>query len=89
MLLGGLLVLLLGLLLAACTTDRPAIVLPPPERLEPVAFPVVPEGEADCDGTSCLSDRQAAGLMADLADALRRANARILWLGDWARGLGD
>lgn len=83
----SLLALCLAPLLTACETDRPAIVLPPVERLEPVAFPAVPVGEAVCDGQPCLSDRETGVLIADLAKALDQANARILWLRDWARGL--
>ncbi|MGD9470598.1 MAG: hypothetical protein AB7G24_00705 [Novosphingobium sp.] len=86
----ALLALPLALLLTACGTERPAIVLPPADRLAPVAFPAVPDGEALCDdGAPCLSDRQVAGVMADLANALDLANAKILWLADWARALGD
>lgn len=76
-------------LLIACATDRAAIVLPPAERLDPVQFPIVPEGEALCDGFRCLSDRETGILIADLANALDLANAKILWLRDWAAGLGD
>lgn len=74
---------------SSCGTDRPAIVLPPAERLEPVAFPAIPDGEAVCEGRPCLSDRESATLMADLAKALDQANARILWLGDWAKSLSN
>ena len=77
-----------ALLLTACGQDRPAIALPPADRLEPVAFPVVPVGEAECDGAPCLSDRETGVLIADLAKALDQANARILWLKDWAKGMG-
>lgn len=83
----SLLGLLLAPLLTACATDRPAIVLPPAERMEPIAFPTIPAGEAVCDGKPCLSDRESATLMADLAKALDQANARILWLRDWAQEL--
>jgi hypothetical protein len=70
-----------------CGTDRPTITLPPAEKLEPVAFPTIPVGEASCEGQPCLSDREAAVLIADLSKALDTANAKLLWLGDWARGL--
>lgn len=85
--------LLLGplpaLLLTACGTDRPAIAFPPADRLEPVAFPVVPVGEAVCDGEPCLSDHQVANLLADLGHALDIANTKLLWLKDWASRLAD
>ena len=55
--------------------------------MEPVAFPSIPEGEAVCDGAPCLSDKETGVLIADLAKALDQANARILWLRDWAQGL--
>src|SRR5438045_4044231 len=47
---------------------------PPPERFAVVAAPMVPEGEAVCDGKPCLSDRQIGQLLDGLIDALERAN---------------
>jgi hypothetical protein len=76
-------VLLCAQLLTACGTDRPAVQLPPAEWTEPVAFPAVPEGEAVCDGKPCLSDRESANLMADLANALDQANAKLQRIADW------
>ena len=78
---------LLAPLLTACGTDRPAVQLPPVEWTEPIAFPAVPKGEAVCDGKPCLSDRESANLMADLANALDQANAKLLKLADWVRGM--
>jgi len=79
--------LCLGLLATSCGPVRPAIALPPVERLEPVAFPVIPSGEAVCDGQPCLSDAETGTLLADLAKALDDANAKLLWLRDWAKGM--
>lgn len=62
--------------------------LPPAEWTEPVAFPVIPAGEAVCDGAPCLSDAETGSLIADLANALDQANAKLLKLGDWAREMG-
>ena len=78
---------LLAPLLTACGTDRPAVQLPPIEWTEPVAFPEVPQGEAVCDCKPCLSDRESANLMADLANALDQANAKLLKVRDWVRGM--
>lgn len=74
-------------LLTNCADERPAIAPPPADRLEPVSYPAIPAGEAICEGKPCLSDREAAGLIADFANALDQANARILWLRDWAAGM--
>ena len=79
-------VLLAGQLLTACG-ERPVVALPTADRFEPVAFPVVAAGEAVCDGKPCLSDRETGALMADLAQALDQANAKLMWLGDWVRGM--
>ena len=79
-------VLLAGQLLTACG-ERPVVALPTADRFEPVAFPVVPVGEAVCDGKPCLSDRETGALMADLAQALDQANAKLMWLGDWREGM--
>ena len=79
---------LLALSLTGCGTDRPAIVLPPQERFDPVPFPIVPAGEAICDdGKPCLSDGQVATLLADFAKTLDDANGKIQWLGVWAKAL--
>jgi hypothetical protein len=48
-----------------------------------VAAPVVPAGEALCDGQPCLSDAETATLIADYDAALREANARLAWLKTW------
>lgn len=76
-------------LLTACGEDRPQVGIPPAEWTAPVAWPVVPEGEAVCwDEESgapepCLSDLQSAKVMGDLGDALDDANGRLLRLRDW------
>jgi len=79
--------LLLGLLsiplLTACGDVRPQTILPPASRAEPVAYPIIPAGEAVCDGNPCLSDAQAGTLLADLAKALDEANSRLIWLRDY------
>lgn len=82
------LVLLCVPLLTACDPARPRLALPPVERAEPVAYPVIPIGEAECDGNPCLSDAQSARLIGGLADALDAANARLLWLRDWIATAG-
>lgn len=79
----------LALLLTACGTARPVLVLPPAERAQTVPFPAVPEGEALCEGQPCLSDRETGVLLADLAAALDQANARLAWLQDWIAAAGD
>lgn len=83
-----LLALPLVLLLTACGTDRPRIALPPAERAAEVAYPPIPAGEAVCDGKPCLSDRETAGVMAGLANALDEANRRLSWLRDWITTAG-
>jgi hypothetical protein len=69
------------------------LALPPIERTEPVAYPVVPRGEALCPDPAgatkpCLSDRETAAVIAGLADALDTANGRLLWLRDWIATAG-
>ncbi len=81
--------LCLALLLNGCGTDRVVLTPPPIERTEPVAYPVVPAGEAVCDGNPCLSDRQTGQVISDLTDALDAANAKLIWLREWAKGLGE
>lgn len=83
LLLASLLGLLLALLLTACGTERVRLALPPADRATSIAFPAVPQGEALCDGAPCLSDRQTALLIADLAKALDLANGKLDWLHDW------
>ena len=75
--------LLSTLLLISCGDERPRLVLPPVARAVPVAPPAVPIGEATCDGSPCLSDRETAGLLAGYASALDEANRRLAWLRDW------
>lgn len=89
----GLLGLLFVPLLTACAKDslgdRPQVGTPPPEWTEPVAWPVVPDGEAQCrdeasgETVACLSDRESADLLAALGDALDAANGKLQRLGDW------
>ena len=76
------------LLLTSSGNDRPVLTLPPIERTAPVADPVIPDGEALCEGAPCLSDRQTGELLADYAKALDTANARLLWLHDWIKSAG-
>jgi hypothetical protein len=83
-----LLALPLVLLLPACGTERPRIALPPAERAAEVAYPPIPTGEAVCDGKPCLSDRETAGVIAGLANALDEANRRLSWLRDWITTAG-
>jgi hypothetical protein len=66
---------------------RPVTVIPPIERTAPVAYPVIPEGEAVCDGAPCLSDAETGTLLADFAGQLDEANARLTWLRNWFAGL--
>lgn len=70
-------------LLTACGPAKVRLALPPIERTAPVAFPAIPIGEATCGTAPCLSDREAATVMADLAKALDEANTKLLWLRDW------
>lgn len=79
---------LAALLLTACGDARPVLTLPPVERTATVAMPVVPAGEAVCDGQPCLSDRETGALIADLAHALDLANAKLSWLHDWITTAG-
>lgn len=85
----GLLGLLFVPLLTACANERPPVGTPPPEWTAPVAWPVVPAGEAQCPDQEtgalepCLSDRETADLLAGLADALDAANGKLQRLGDW------
>lgn len=77
-------------LLSACGADEVRST-PPASRFAPVAAPVAPAGEAQCDddrdGTTepCLSDRQFGSLFDAVVDALERANAKLEWLGDYYR----
>ncbi len=77
------------LLLIGCGQERVVLTPPPIERTEPVAYPVVPAGEAVCEGAPCLSDRETGQVIADLTDALDAANAKLLWLRTWAKSLAD
>lgn len=70
-------------LLTACGNERPAISLPPAERAAPVGYPVIPAGEALCDGKLCLSDRQTGALLGDSWNAIDACNAKLFWFGDW------
>lgn len=91
----ALLALPCALLLTACGEERIRIAAPPPEWIEPVAWPDIPPGEALCEievpddnqasGAleRCLSDRESADLMAGLGDALDAANGKLLRLKDW------
>ena len=77
-----------SLALSACGTERPVSTLPPIERADPVAYPAIPAGEATCDGSRCLSDRQSGELIGALADKLDEANRRLLWLRDFIKSAG-
>lgn len=72
------LVLLAALALTACGPTIPVISTPPPERFAPVAEPPVPAGD---------SDQEVSGYIIQLVDALRAANAKLLWLDDWRKGV--
>ena len=80
-----LLALLPALWLSACAARPLTIAAPPAEWAAPVEAPAVPPGEALCDGAACLSDRQIAALLDQMATALETANLRLLRLGDWIR----
>ncbi len=89
------LALLCALLPTACATVPKDPAAPPIEWSEPVAWPELPPGEATCpagdavgSAIPCLSDRQAAQLMAGLADALDEANGRLANLRDWFAAYG-
>lgn len=80
------------LLLTACAPARIETIKPPPERITPVVYPVIPEGRVSCSDEpekQCLDDEQAARLLSAFADALDAANAKINWLRDYFAGLPD
>lgn len=77
------------LLLTGCETERVRLATPPVEWTAPVAPPVVPAGEAQCEGNPCLSDRETATLIADYDAALAQANAALLKLRDWIVAAGN
>ena len=79
----------LALLLIGCGSERVVLTPPPLDRTEPVAYPAVPDGEAVCDGAPCLSDRQTGQLISDLTDVVDAANAKLLWLREWAKALAE
>ena len=89
-----LLALCLALPLGAfqCHADAPVRSTPPPARFAPVAAPVAPAGEAQCDDDRdgklepCLSDRQIGQLLDQAADALCAANDKLAWLSDYYLG---
>jgi len=74
----SLLALPLALLSMSCGDKQPVISAPAPSRFEPVAEPAVPAGDTDAD---------VSGYIGALVDALRAANAKLLWLGDWQRAV--
>jgi hypothetical protein len=80
----ALLALAPALWLTACAHADPA--LPDAARFAPVALPVAAAGEAECDGTPCLSERQADELFNATIDAACAANARLAWLSDYFLG---
>lgn len=84
----GLLALPLLLSLASCGAAKPRLALPPVERAEPVALPVVPVGSAVCADGPCLSDSEMASLVASYDDALREADRRLSWLKSWITTAG-
>lgn len=69
-----LLALSLAPLLTSCGQDRPRLALPPIERAAQVDIPPAPAGN---------SDAEVAALIAAYDQALRTANGRLGWLGDW------
>ena len=82
--LSALLLAATGPLLSGCAHNDPLI--PPAERFARVPLPVAPVGEADCDGTPCLSERQSATLSNAVIDAACEANDRLAWLSDFYLG---
>jgi len=59
---------------------------PPESYTAPVAYPAIPDGAAPCPDAPekrCLTDGQSAGLLADVADSLDAANAKLLRLRVW------
>ncbi len=84
--LGLLLALCLMPLSTGCAKERLRLAVPPIEKAAPVAYPVIPDGEAE---GSKLSDRQNAGLLVGFASALDEANARLAWLRDWIKEAGE
>ena len=64
--------------LTACGPTTPVISAPPPERFQPIAEPAVPAGDTDQD---------VSAYIISLVDALRAANAKLLWLDDWRKGV--
>jgi hypothetical protein len=75
---------LIALSLTACASVDP--LTPDAARFTPVALPVAPAGEADCDGEPCLSERESAALFNSTIDALCAANNRLAWLSDYYLG---
>ena len=80
----GLLAPLIGLLLTGCETADP--LTPDRARFAPVPMPVAPPGEAVCNGTPCLSERQSAYLFNETIDVACEANDRLAWLSDFYLG---
>lgn len=71
----------LALLPGACQHTDP--LTPDAARFAPVALPVQPAGEADCDGQPCLSQAQVDRLFNATIDALCEANDKLAWLSDF------
>lgn len=74
----------LALLLSGCETVDP--LTPDAARFAPVAMPEAPEGEADCDGSPCLSQRQIDLLFNATIDTACTANDKLAWLSDYYLG---
>jgi hypothetical protein len=76
-----LLPLALALSLGGCPRNDP--LTPDAFRFAPVALPVQPAGEADCDGQPCLSQSQVDLLFNQTIDQLCAANDKLAWLSDF------
>ena len=77
--------------LTSCAANA-KISRPDSSRTAQVAYPDIPEGEAQCaqDAASrCLSDRQNGSLLRAYDAALTAANERLQWLADYFSGKGD
>ena len=78
----GLAALVGPLLLTACGSGEVKST-PDPIRFERVALPTAPDGEADCGGESCLSDRQTGKLLNEVIDVACEMGDKLAWLSDY------
>lgn len=70
-------------LLAACAHDP---IMPDQTRFARVPLPIAPRGEALCEGSPCLSERESADLFNATIDTACEANDRLAWLSDYFLG---